>query len=283
MAAVHPPNTITPVGGTSTYFDTDAIVDGSAPKVANSAGFFNVTVAANHKEGAEELALLKYVYTRSDLEKIRGDPDAVCNAIDDFAATIPRGLMTIGAEKRTFITHMLATAEPAPTTFLEFGSYVGYSAICLASAMVARAVPGQRVRYVSFEKNPIIAAVAASLADLAGLRDVITIHVGPAAESLTRLVEKGTVTRGTVDFMLLDHWKDFYISDLQLCEKSSLIRSGSVVLADNIIFPGAPEYLAYVQAGVAEASPDGFNYATKTADFILPFGGLDQLAISTVS
>lgn len=225
------------------------------------------------KEGAEELALLKYVYSRADLEQIRGNPDAVCNAIDDFAATIPRGLMTIGAKKREFITNKLAKAEPAPTLFLEFGSYVGYSAICLASAMVARAAPGQRVRYVSFEKNPIIAAVAASLADLAGLREVVTIHVGSASESLSRLVKEGMVTKGTVDFMLLDHWKDFYISDLQICEKFSLLRPGSVVLADNIIFPGAPEYLAYVQAGVAEASPDGFTYATKTADFILPFGG----------
>lgn len=233
----------------------------------------NVTDLCVQKEGAEELALLKYVYGRSDLEQLRGNPDAVCNAIDDFAATIPRGLMTIGSEKREFITKMLATAEPAPTVFLEFGSYVGYSAICLASAMMARAIPGQRVRYVSFEKNPIIAAVAASLADLAGLRDVISIHVGSASESLTRLVKEGTVSKGMVDFMLLDHWKDFYISDLQLCEKFSLLRPGSVVLADNIIFPGAPEYLTYVQTGTAEASSEGFRYTTKTADFILPFGG----------
>lgn len=225
------------------------------------------------KEGAEELALLQYIYSRPDVEQIRGNPDAVCDAIDEFTATIPRGLMTIGAEKRTFITNMLAAAEPAPTLFLEFGSYVGYSAICLASAMVARAGPSQRVRYISFEKNPIIAAVAASLADLAGLRDVININVGPASESLTRLVKASTVTKGSVDFMLLDHWKDFYISDLQLCEKFSLIKSGSVVMADNIVFPGAPEYLAYVQAGKAEASPDGLTCATKTADFILPFGG----------
>lgn len=48
MAAVLPSNTATPVGGTSKYFDTDALVDGSAPKVANSAGFFNAAVAANH-------------------------------------------------------------------------------------------------------------------------------------------------------------------------------------------------------------------------------------------
>ncbi|EUC44410.1 hypothetical protein COCMIDRAFT_37769 [Bipolaris oryzae ATCC 44560] len=273
MAAVLPANTATPVGGTSKYFDTDTLVDGSAPKVANSAGFFNATVAANHNQGAEELALLKYVYSHPDLEQIRGNPDAVCNAIDDFAATIPRGLMTIGAEKREFITKLLTTAEPAPTLFLEFGSYVGYSAICLASAMVARAGPGQRVRY----------PVAASLADLAGLRDIVTIYVGSASESLARLVKEGKVSKSTVDFMLLDHWKDFYISDLQLCEKLSLLKPGSVVLADNIVFPGAPEYLAYVQAGKAEASPDGFSYTTKTADFILPFGGPDQLAISTVS
>lgn len=181
--------------------------------------------------------------------------------------------MTIGAEKRVFISNELTTAEPVPKLFLEFGSYVGYSAICLASAMMKRAAPGEVIRYLSFEKNPIIAAVAGSLVDLAGLRDVVTIYVGSAGDSLTRLIKSGVVTRGTVDFMLLDHWKDFYISDLQLCEASLLLRPGSVVLADNIVFPGAPEYLAYVMAGKAEASPESLSYATKTADFILPFGG----------
>ncbi|OJD29665.1 catechol o-methyltransferase [Diplodia corticola] len=277
-----------PVGGTSTYFDTAALADGSAPAVANSSNFFNATVAANHKEGAEELALLKYVYARPDLAQLRGDPDAVCNAIDDFAATIPRGLMTIGADKRAFITRLLAgndsDAGPAPTTFLEFGSYVGYSAICLASAMAKRAAgTGRRVRYLSFEKNPIIAAVAASLCDLAGLRDVVSISVGSAGESLGRLVKEGVVGKGEVDFVLLDHWKDFYIDDLQICEKESLLRPGSVVLADNIVFPGAPEYLAYAQRGRAEKSPEGYAYVTETADFVLPFGGPDQLAISTVA
>ncbi|KAL1635040.1 hypothetical protein SLS58_010435 [Diplodia intermedia] len=278
-----------PVGGTSTYFDTAAVADGSAPAVANSSNFFNATVAANHKEGAEELALLKYVYARPDLDQLRGDPDAVCNAIDDFAATIPRGLMTIGAEKRAFITRLLdATTtttddENVPTTFLEFGSYVGYSAICLASAMVKRAGTSRRVRYVSFEKNPIIAAVAASLCDLAGLRDVVSITVGSAGESLSRLVRAGAVGPKSVDFVLLDHWKDLYIADLQICERESLLRPGSVVLADNIVFPGAPEYLAYVQKGKAEESPEGYKYVTETADFILPFGGPDQLAISTVA
>lgn len=181
--------------------------------------------------------------------------------------------MTIGAEKRAFITSRIAAIEPAPTLFLEFGSYVGYSAICLASALKAHAAPGQTVRYISFEKNPIIGAVAASLADLAGLRDVVRIHIGPAGESLKRLVGEGAVAKGSIDMMLLDHWKDFYISDLQLCESLSLLKPGSVVLADNIIFPGAPEYLAYVQAGKAEKSTEGFSYATETADFVLPFGG----------
>lgn len=37
-----------PVGGTSTYFDTDALVEGSAPNVTNSSGFFDATVAAHH-------------------------------------------------------------------------------------------------------------------------------------------------------------------------------------------------------------------------------------------
>ena len=35
--------------------------------------------------------------------------------------------------------------------------------------------------------------------------------------------------------------------DLQLLESHGLLRKGTVILADNIIYPGAPEYLEYVQ------------------------------------
>lgn len=184
--------------------------------------------------------------------------------------------MTIGPEKRDHIINLFAAASgpdsaDGPKVFLEFGAYVGYSAIALGAAL-RDLNPGQKVSYFSFEKNPLMAAITSSFVELAGLKDVVHVHVGPASESVVRLVAEGKLEKGSIDFMMLDHWKDIYISDLQLCEERGLLRKGSVVLADNILFPGAPEYLAYVKKGKAAKSAEGFRYETKMEDFILKTG-----------
>lgn len=185
--------------------------------------------------------------------------------------------MTIGPKKRDYIINLFASAAGlsgnGPKVFLEFGAYVGYSAIALGAAL-RDLNPGQKVGYFSFEKNPLMAATTSSFVELAGLKDVVHVHVGPASESVIRLVAEGKLEKGSIDFMLLDHWKDVYISDLQLCEERGLLRKGSVVLADNVLFPGVPKYLAYVQKGTAEKSAEGFRYETKTEDFMLTIGKL---------
>lgn len=184
--------------------------------------------------------------------------------------------MTLGPEKRDHIIKLFAAAAGPDSAdghkvFLEFGAYVGYSAIALGAAL-RDLNPGQKVSYFSFESNPLMAAITSSFVELAGLKDVVHVHVGPASESLVRLVAEGKLEKGSIDFMMLDHWEDVYISDLQLCEEHGLLRKGSVVLADNVLFPGAPEYLAYVKKGKAEKSAEGFRYETKTEDFVLKIG-----------
>ncbi|XP_042586335.1 catechol O-methyltransferase A-like [Cyprinus carpio] len=41
--------------------------------------------------------------------------------------------------------------------------------------------------------------------------------------------------------------KDRYVPDTKLLEDCGLVSEGSVLLADNVICPGAPEYLKYVR------------------------------------
>ena len=52
---------------------------------------------------------------------------------------------------------------------------------------------------------------------------------------------------GTFDFVFLDHWKDVYRRDVGLIEETGLLRPGTVLLADNVIRPGAPDYLKYME------------------------------------
>jgi len=51
-----------------------------------------------------------------------------------------------------------------------------------------------------------------------------------------------------IDFILIDHVKELYLPDLQLMLSLNLLRKGSVIVADNILMPGAPDYKKWVLA-----------------------------------
>lgn len=54
--------------------------------------------------------------------------------------------------------------------------------------------------------------------------------------------------RKPFDFVLLDHHKDCYLLDAQLLSRTGALANGAVLFADNVIFPGAPEYLKWVRS-----------------------------------
>ncbi|KAK4125804.1 S-adenosyl-L-methionine-dependent methyltransferase [Parathielavia appendiculata] len=191
-----------------------------------------------------EVALLDYVYGHPELDQMRGSPAKVCQAIDAFARS-HTGLINVGLMKGAIVTELIARNKPS--VMLELGGYVGYSAILFGDAL--RQAGGSR--FFSVEKNPLFAAVAASLIDLAGLRDTVRVVVGTGAEGIQRLHGEGAL--GTqIDMAFFDHHKPSYTNDLKLCERLGLIGKGTVLVADNMILPGNPEYAAYVRASVAE-------------------------------
>ena len=51
----------------------------------------------------------------------------------------------------------------------------------------------------------------------------------------------------TIDFLFIDHDKDSYKSDLCKLEDSGMIRRGTKVVADNVLFAGIDDYMKYVQ------------------------------------
>jgi catechol O-methyltransferase len=50
-----------------------------------------------------------------------------------------------------------------------------------------------------------------------------------------------------VDLVFIDHDKNAYVSDLELILAERWLHAGSVVVADNVRVPGAPEYLRYMR------------------------------------
>jgi len=50
------------------------------------------------------------------------------------------------------------------------------------------------------------------------------------------------------DLAFIDHDKTAYLTDLKYMLKESLVVKGSVLVADNILFPGAPDYRKFVKS-----------------------------------
>ena len=59
------------------------------------------------------------------------------------------------------------------------------------------------------------------------------------------------VSCSCVRAVFIDHVKTFYLRDIKHVESLNLLHKGSVVIGDNIITPGAPDYLAYMQSSPA--------------------------------
>ena len=48
--------------------------------------------------------------------------------------------------------------------------------------------------------------------------------------------------------VLFDHCKECYLPDARALEAAGVIRAGTTLAADNVIYPGAPDFLAYVDS-----------------------------------
>ncbi|XP_030640624.1 catechol O-methyltransferase A isoform X1 [Chanos chanos] len=166
----------------------------------------------------------------------KGDPQSVISAIDYFCRH-SEWAMNVGDEKGSILDSVVS--EVSPTTALELGTYCGYSTVRIARLLP----PGASL--ITLEFNPDYAAVARQVIAHSGLQDKIHLVEGPSGDSIPKLKERFGIT--SLDFVFLDHWKDRYVPDTKLLEECGLLRKGSVLLADNVICPGAPEYLDYVR------------------------------------
>ncbi|XP_067881207.1 catechol O-methyltransferase A-like isoform X2 [Heterodontus francisci] len=176
--------------------------------------------------------MLQYVHETA----ARGDPQGVVDAADRFCNTV-EWAMNVGDEKGLILDQIVS--EVNPRIALELGTYCGYSAVRIARLLK----PGARLYTVEF--NPNTAKVARKIISYAGVEDQVELLVGSSWDLIPELRKKFHV--GKLDFVFLDHWKESYTRDTKLLETCDLLRKGTVLLADNVICPGAPDYLEYVR------------------------------------
>ena len=168
------------------------------------------------------------------------DVDDVIRVVDEFCYT--RSFMiNVGDEKGALLD--AAVRRAAPRLVLELGTYCGYSALRMARALPADA------RLVSLEFNEANARVARRILEHAGAADRVTVVVGTLGDgggTMDILEQQHGVTAGAVGFVFLDHDKDAYLPDLERMLMRGWLHRGTVVVADNVRFPGAPEYRAFM-------------------------------------
>ena len=170
----------------------------------------------------------------------QGDLDDVIRAIDEYC--YERSYMiNVGDEKGAILDAAVLRARPA--RLLELGTYCGYSALRMCRVMPDTA------RLVSIEFNGANAVIAGRILEHAGVSDRVAVLVGTLGDggrTIATLEEEHGFDAGSLDFVFIDHDKSVYVSDLELILDRGWLHPGSVVLADNVKFPGAPEYRAYL-------------------------------------
>jgi catechol O-methyltransferase len=214
-------------------------------------------------DGREE-ALAEYVLANAKA----GDLDDVIRTIDEFCYR-QSFMINVGDEKGEILD--AAVQRVHPSLVLELGTYCGYSALRTARAM------GADGRLVSLEFNPANADIARRIWAHAGVEGRLTVvdgTLGDGGATIDRLESEHGFAPGSVDLVFIDHAKEEYLPDLERIVARGWLHHGSVVVADNIKFPGAPDYRAHMQATEGNEwrsveHPTHAEYQTLIKDIVL--------------
>ncbi len=121
-----------------------------------------------------------------------------------------------------------------PRQILEIGTFMGYSALCLARGLT----PGGRLHTLEIREED--AAKARSFFEKSPLKDKIILHVGEALKIIPALP-------GEWDLVFIDADKTNYVKYYELV--LTRLKPGGIILADNVLFHGE----------VLQQKPEGKN------------------------
>jgi predicted O-methyltransferase YrrM len=140
--------------------------------------------------------------------------------------------MPISARGGQLLYNLIRAARPA--TVVEFGTSFGISTLYLAAAVRDNGAG----RVIGTELSASKVAAARRTFAETGLDDLITVVEGDARATVTGI-------GGSVDFVLLDGWKDLCLPVLRLLEPR--LAPGTLVVADDVDQDDLQPYLDYVR------------------------------------
>lgn len=141
-------------------------------------------------------------------------------------ARLPQSGMQIGPDQGALLALLARTIGARRA--IEIGTFTGYSALAVASALPADG------RLVCCDKSEEWTAIARRYWKEAGLGDRIELRLGPALETLAALAtEYGP---GSFDFAFIDADKTSYDAYYEAC--LGLLRAGGLIALDNMLWSG---------------------------------------------
>mmetsp|Transcript_15026 Transcript_15026/g.28194 ORF Transcript_15026/g.28194 Transcript_15026/m.28194 type:complete len:233 (-) Transcript_15026:7-705(-) len=166
--------------------------------------------------------------------------EAVVDACELFAQGGQRQWLKVAGEAKAQVIDSYLRLRHAPDQAIvaEFGSFVGYSCVRMASHAGC-------ARIISLESDAVHVLVARHIIDLSGLSGRAEIWPGLAHDVLDRLVEDWG--SGGTDFAFMDHRGTRFDAELVHLQRIQALRGR--VLADNTLKPGAPAFLWLLYKG----------------------------------
>eukprot|EP00435_Cladocopium_sp_Y103_P042930 s1628_g12.t1 len=155
----------------------------------------------------------------------------VIDLVDDYGWN-HGWLMNVGDVKGKIMDDalQLRLAQGDLKVALELGTFIGYSTLRLA-----RKLNDTSAEIITVDPDIMAYAISSSIYEQAGVRDRITMKTDFSKEEGKQ-----------IDFLFIDHVKHLYLSDLKLALELQILAKGCVVVGDNILYPGSPDYKEYM-------------------------------------
>jgi len=198
-------------------------------------------------ENNGELELPGYV----EKHATRNNPDSVLRTIDEYAVNEApqKWMMNISVPKGYVLddqVNKVLSRPPADPNrgyvFVEMGYYVGYSTVRIARQFKAL---NKKATLYSFDPDADAFKITSRILAFAGLTEYVKLVSGTVTDALPKEFAELNIKK--IDFAFIDHDKRVYLPDFKLLERHDLFHVGSIVLADNLLYPGSGDYYFYAR------------------------------------
>jgi catechol O-methyltransferase len=212
---------------------------------------------------------------------VNWSPTAVLLAIDQFCME-RHWMMHVGPQKGCILQdflkeqiqkHVEQYQHQRLYTVVELGTYCGYSTIRIVDTLLRYTT---NFHVYTIDVNAETQNVAKKLIALAGLQKYVTFVLRQTSsigvpnepisfvQQLTNAMLVGTheatadtdeqirnastssAQSGMINFLFVDHAKELYLSDVQELEDGRVIRRGTAIAADNVVFFQLTDYCQYM-------------------------------------